>query len=409
MSAFERAVTHDNLTAIWHDKFKKLSRSCFGVDRVSAEKFEINRAREIRKIRSSLFEESAPFASDGLLGLAKKKPNSDKYRIICVPTMADRLIQFALLRTLKSRLRPMGLDNSVSFGIAEGADRGVKGARTFACNARDQHPWVYKTDIEQFFDNIDREKLSSALTRVVRQRSLLKYLEVFLHTEITEGFDREWRTIVKENGIHKGRGIRQGMPLSPLLAGVYLRDFDRLLVKTKVPVARYADDIIAFFDTEARARDFHDRLSDALTHIGLTLGSLDLEGSKTQIIAPGKPAPFLGMEICRSPAGAHRLHVSADCIADCVKRIQNSGDLDYLTEKNVRLTGMAQYFRSIVNGYIHAYSEAQNRDDLRAAVEHAAQGAQAAILRQLFGQERLESLSCKQFEFLGVKRDQIFK
>jgi retron-type reverse transcriptase len=407
MNAFERSITFDNLTSIWRDRFKKLRRSCYGVDRVSAEKFEQNRAREIREIRARFLEERGPFKSYGLLALAKKKPDSDKYRIICVPTMADRLIQFAMLRTLKGKLKPMGLDNSVSFGIAEGADRGVKGARSFACHARDEHPWVYKTDIQQFFDNIQRDDLAVRLSHAIRQPSLLKYLEVFLRAEITEGFDRNWRAIVTANGIRKGRGVRQGMPLSPLFAGVYLRDFDRSMARLKVPVARYVDDIVAFFDTERAARDFHNRISDALGSIGLSLGPLDAVGSKTAIIPPGDPAPFLGMEICRSPTGVHRLQVSASCIGDCVKRIRAAGDLDFLSEKRVRLTAMGQYFRSIVNGYVHAYAEARNCDDLKDGIEHAAQAAQAAILRELFGKARLESLSAKQFEFLGVEREAI--
>jgi len=40
-------------------------------------------------------------------------------------------------------------------------------------------------------------------------------------------------------------------------------------------------------------------------------------------------------------------------------------------------------------------------------IEHAAQRAQATILRELFGKSRLASLSVKQFDFLGVERDAI--
>lgn len=407
MNAFERSVTAESLSAIWVGKLKKLRRSCFGVDRVSADKFEANRNREIRAIRSRLSGEEAPFKSHGLLALAKKKPDSEKYRIICVPTMSDRLIQFALLRTLKEKLRPMGLDNPVSYGIAEGAARGVKGARTFACEARDAHPYVYKTDIQQFFDNIRRDQLSRCLTRVVRQPSLLPYLDAFLQTEISEGFDRNWRSIATASGIRRGRGVRQGMPLSPLFAGAYLRDFDRAMVRSKVPVARYVDDIVAFFDSEAAALDFHERVSDALGEIGLTLGAPNAAGSKTAIFPPGEPAPFLGMEISRAPTGKHLLRVSASCIGDCVTRVRLAGDLDYLQEKKVRLTGMGQYFKSILNGYIHAYAEARNCDDLKAAVEQAAKAAQASILRELFGRARLESLSAKQFDFIGIERDTI--
>lgn len=321
--------------------------------------------------------------------------------------MSDRLIQFALLRTLKDKLRPMGLDNPVSFGIAEGAARGVQGARRFACNARDEHPYVYKTDIQQFFDNIRREELSRCLGRVVRQPSLLPYLNAFLQTEISEGFDRNWRSIVSASGIRRGIGVRQGMPLSPLFAGAYLRDFDRAMVKTKVPIVRYVDDIVAFFDSEAAALDFHERISDALGEIGLALGAPNAAGSKTAIILPGEPAPFLGMEISRSPIGKHQLRVSANCIGDCVNRVRVAGDLDYLQEKKVRLTGMGQYFQSIVNGYIHAYAEARNCDDLKTALKQAATVAQASILRELFGRDRLANLSAKQFDFIGIERDTI--
>ncbi len=374
---------------------------------MTADKFELNRAREIREIRARLGHERGEFKSSGLLALAKKKPDSEKYRIICVPTMADRLIQFALLRTLKSKLKAMGLDNPVSYGIAEGADRGVKGARDFACAERDKHPWVYKTDIQQFFDNIQRDQLVECLARVIRQPSLLKYLEVYLCTEISDGFDRNWNTIVRANGIVRGRGVRQGMPLSPLFAGAYLRDFDRAMNRSRIPVARYVDDIVAFFDSERAARDFHNRISDQLGLIGLTIGEPGAERSKTAIIPPGEPAPFLGMDICKSPTGAHRLQVSRECIADCVSRVQSAGDIDYLAEKNIRLTGMGQYFRSITNGYVHAYAEARNCDDLKAGVEHAAQSAQATILRDLFGRKTLASLSPRQFNFLGIDRDSI--
>jgi len=407
MNALEEAASVSNLTQVWTSKLAKLRRSCSGVDRVSAEKFEQNRAREIREIRAKLFDPDQRFKSRGLLALAKKKPDSERYRIICVPTMADRLVQFALLRTLKPNLKVMGVDNPVSFGIAEGSDRGVKGARTFACSARDAHPWVYKTDIQQFFDNIQRDDLTRCLQRTIRQRSLLPLLDAFLQTEIREGFDRDWRAIVSANGIMEGRGVRQGMPLSPLFAGIYLRDFDKALIRSNIPVARYVDDIVAFFDSEAAALDFHNRVADALATIGLQIGPPCTPGSKTVIVPPGQPAPFLGMEVCRSPNGKHRLRVSASCVQDCVRRLQSAGDLDYLSEKGVRLTDMGQYFRSVVNGYIHAYAEAHNCDDLKVGVEHAAKSAQAGILRELFGRERLERLSVQQFAFLGIDREEI--
>ena len=296
----------------------------------------------------------------------------------------------------------MGVDNPVAFGLAPGPERSVLGARKFACSARNERPWVYKADVHKFFDNVQRSTLQGALSRTVRQRSLIPILNSFLATEIEDGVDKGWRSIVSEAGIRGGLGVRQGMPLSPFYAGVYLRDLDRRLVKRRVPVARYVDDIVAFFASEAEALTFHVFLKSALNDLGLAIGEPGAAGSKTIIYAPDEPATFLGMELNKLGSGSYQLRISNSNIVKIAERIGRCDNALALLERNVRLTTMGSYFKSLATGYLNAYSAAQNRDDLRTAIEHAAATSQAKILGNLLGADHLQRLSQADLKFLGL-------
>jgi hypothetical protein len=231
----------------------------------------------------------------------------------------------------------MGVDNSVAFGLAPGSERSVLGARKFACRARNERPWVYKADVHKFFDNVGRETLEIAISHTVRQRSLIPILHAFLATEIEDGAEKGWRAIVAEAGIRRGIGVRQGMPLSPFYAGVYLKDLDRRLIKRNILVARYVDDIVAFFASEAEAYTFHAFLKSALGDLGLSIGEPGEENSKTVIYMPDEPAAFLGMQLSRLGAGPYQLRVAPSDIETIVKRIESCGNASALLEKKVTL------------------------------------------------------------------------
>ncbi len=299
----------------------------------------------------------------------------------------------------------MGVDNPVAFGLAPGPERSVLGARKFACSARNERPWVYKADVHKFFDNVERSTLQDAVSRTVRQRSLVPLLHSFLATEIEDGAEKGWRSIVWEAGIRGGLGVRQGMPLSPFYAGVYLRDLDRRLIKRRVPVARYVDDIVAFFASEAEARTFHRFLKSALDDLGLAIGEPGAVGSKTIIYMPDEPAAFLGMELSRLGTGSYQLRVPPSNIVKIAERIASCGNAPALLERKVGLTTMGNYFNSVTSGYLNAYSAAQNRDDLRTAIQNAAATAQANILRDLLGADHLQRLSQTDLKFLGVDQE----
>lgn len=398
MSAFQSATSAQSLRAAWKYRKTRLRSSCFGIDRVTGQAFERNLDREIRELRHRL---SSKFKPHDLLALVKPKLSGGA-RVICVPTIADRVLQFSLIDELRPRLAAMGLDNSVSYGLVQGRERSVLGARDFACKARVERSWAYKTDIQKFFDNIDRSVLQRTLRGAVRKSTLLPLLDAFIHTEIGDGLDPKWKRLVNEAGIQKGSGVRQGMPLSPFFAGAYLRDIDRSLLRRGGLTARYVDDIISFFATEAEALKFHWTLKAELAGLGLAVGDPGAPNSKTAIYAPDQSAEFLGMELTPTPNGAYQLRIGKRTIDKVVQGISDACSPSALLDRRVTLTTMGTYFYGLQAGYINAYIGAYNRDELRDAMSSASRKAQRKVLEALFGLQRLRNLGQAELRFVGV-------
>jgi RNA-directed DNA polymerase len=395
-NALSSASQFSHLLEIWRLKQSRLVRSCSGVDRVTGERFKASLNSNLSTISSRMREGYSP---SGLLAIVKPKGTGGE-RVICVPTIADRIVQFSLLEHFRPRLKRVGLDNPISFGLAPGKARSVIGARDFACKARAERPWVYKTDIQKFFDTLDRSRVLSCIAPCVPQRSLRPIIGSFLRTEITEGLASQWRKAVAEAGIKEGCGVRQGMPLSPFFAGAYLRDLDRWLMRQGHPAARYVDDIVVFFETEAEAREFHPRMKEQMALVGLTIGDIGSPGSKTHLYPPDLPADFLGMEIKRK-GDTYCLFVSQAIVQKIGNRFAELSAIERLTEKGITLTTLGTFIGNMQCGYRNAYDAAHNFDDFKKELEELGAGLKECVLYHLFGAQ-LEHLTSNELKFVGV-------
>ncbi len=397
-NSFNNAFSTRSLNSVWGFEKSRLTRSCFGIDRKSGKDFQANLHYELFKIRERV---NGKFKASNLLAIAKPKLTGGN-RIICVPTISDRLIQFALLTELRPSLVQKGLLNSISYGLVRDANRGVVDARKRALEFRRHHQWVYKADIQKFFDNIPREELKKLTKRAVRRTSLHKIILPFVDCEISDGFDQDWQTIISKAGIVTGHGVRQGMPLSPYFAGIILSPLDKILESRQYRVIRYVDDIVAFFDTKKECDDFHNLLVEQLSEIGLSIGSIGEANSKTNIYEPLQSAEFLGMEICAKNSEGYELRIPQSSIEKVTAKFADSGDIDVLLRKNISLTRLGAYLDSMQSGYHQAYSGAANYNELRAQTENLKEAAMTQVLEELFGEAALSKLSSKKRKFIGV-------
>lgn len=223
-------------------------------------------------------------------------------RLICVPTVRDRIVQRAILQILEPRSSAAGILNPASYGfIAKGNEdnkdkprKTVRSAIEKAKEYRTNYPWVFKADISKFFDRIDRTHLKKKLSQLPRftsSKNLLNLLMKAASCEVEEGNKRIVATL-KSNDIRKGLGLRQGMPVSPFLSNIVLADFDKTILKNKFNMVRYADDLVVFCESKRACEDAQEIIVAELEKIGH-----ELNAQKTDIFRPDEAVEFLGLDI----------------------------------------------------------------------------------------------------------------
>ena len=99
-------------------------------------------------------------------------------------------------------------------------------------------------DLSKYFDTLNHELLLNILRRDVKDERVIQWIKRYL------------KSGVMENGVvmETEEGSPQGGNISPLLANVYLNEFDQEYEKRGVAFVRYADDIVLLAKSERTAK-----------------------------------------------------------------------------------------------------------------------------------------------------------
>lgn len=357
-NAYSSALSLNALREAWAELFKKASprsRNTTGVDDISINDYRADEKARLNRLARDLRRQAFQF-SDLRPHLIPK--SSGKDRLICVPTVQDRIVQRALLNFLSNRYADR-LANKISYGFVK--DRGVKKAVHDACEIRSKFGWVYKTDIASFFDSIDRSHLERALKAVVRERSLHPLLAQAIDCEIATTKGSVAKRISRL-GIKDGRGVRQGMPLSPFFSNIMLAGFDRAIAQQSLRAVRYADDLIFFASSYSECEHLAEFCTHHLAPIGLTVPPIQL-GSKSVIYEPNEPAEFLGVSLVRHQA-SYRLELTQEQIGAIRDDLLKLGSVQELVARGITLPKLGNVLKLRRNGYLAAYNMCHNVADL---------------------------------------------
>jgi RNA-directed DNA polymerase len=322
-------------------------------------------------------------------------PKKDgKFRVICVPTVTDRVVQRAVLDTISKRQKWMA--NRISYGfVSEG---GVERAAQQAIKYRKAKPWVFKTDITKFFDHVNRDLLCEKIERHVRQKSLHSLLFDAVKCEIKprkkSHVDR-----IKKLDIIEGRGVRQGMPLSPFFANLFLADFDRECVKRNLSVLRYADDLIFFGSSELEAKEFQVFCATELAKIQLEIPAL-AEGKKTQIYEPTASAEFLGVELALAKGSTYQVQLGQKQLDAIKDKVYSLGNLSELRQRNLDISRFGNSLASRVAAYSATYEFCSNHQHLETCLHDWSKATRQKVAKGLG--INLDQLSTDGRWFLGL-------
>lgn len=164
------------------------------------------------------------------------KPDGGK-RKLGIPTVTDRIIQQAMAQQLMPIYEPLFSEDSFGYRPGRSAKDAIFRIKEYA---EQGYTRAVVLDLSKYFDTLNHTILLNLLRQQVKDERVIQMVKRYL------------KSGVMENGVvmETEEGSPQGGNLSPLLANVYLNEFDWEFRRRGVPCIRYADDIVLLAKSE---------------------------------------------------------------------------------------------------------------------------------------------------------------
>jgi RNA-directed DNA polymerase len=220
-----------------------------------------------------------------------------KMRPLGIPTIRDRVVQQAALLILEPIFEADFEDCSYGFRPKRSAHQALAEIRGHLSAG---YQAVYDADLKSYFDTIPHQQLLACLHRRIADRQVMRLIRMWLETPVVEKDDEGKTTTVKPTA-----GTPQGGVISPLLANLYLHQFDKAFHGPQGPrtrynarLVRYADDFVVLARyIGAPIQQFIDNMLEG--RLGLTLNR---EKTRTLKLADkGETLDFLGFTFRYEP------------------------------------------------------------------------------------------------------------
>ena len=159
---------------------------------------------------------------------------------VAVPTVIDRIIQQAMLQQLMPIYERLFSDDSFGYRPGRGAKDAIFRIKEYI---EQGYTRAVVLDLSKYFDTLNHTILLNLLRKQVKDERVVQMVKRYLKSGVMED------GVVTETE----EGSPQGGNLSPLLANVYLNEFDWEFHRRGVPRIRYADDIVLLAKSERAA------------------------------------------------------------------------------------------------------------------------------------------------------------
>ena len=221
------------------------------------------------------------------------KPDGGK-RNLGIPTVIDRIIQQAITQQVMPIYEPLFAENSFGYRPNRSAKDAIQKVKEYA---EQGYTFAAVLDLSKYFDTLNHEILIKLLRRDIKDERVVQMIKRYL------------KSGAMENGVvmETEEGSPQGGNLSPLLANVYLNEFDQEFMRRGVPCIRYADDIVIL----AKSKRASERLLKSSTRYLEEKLKLTVNRKKSRIVSVFaiRNFKFLGFALGRNGSGIYiRVH-----------------------------------------------------------------------------------------------------
>ena len=274
---FERLISIEGLAGAWQMVLVRDARD--GILQRQTRLIAGDLDRFLAELSASLRE--GTYLPAPLLRADIPKRTPGQTRVLHIPTIRDRVVERAVVNTIAHDADRIMSPCSFAYRTGIGADDAVHHLATLR---DDGYRHVLRTDVEDYFPNLDVEDALTVLAPVVGCPRTIDLIRLIARPRRARG---ERRT--------RSRGIAQGSCLSPLLANLVLNDADHALNDAGYGYARFADDIVVC----APARDDLLAARELLGSLVAAHG-LNLNEEKTAMTTFDEGFCFLGVDFSRT-------------------------------------------------------------------------------------------------------------
>ena len=232
----EEILKKDNLNRAF--KRVKANKGAPGIDGITVEET----GAYLRENQKGLIERirRGKYTPDPVRRVEIPKPDGG-IRKLGIPTVKDRIFQQAITQRLIPVYEQLFSESSYGYRPGRGAKDAIRKVKEYA---EQGYTHAVALDISKYFDTLNHEMLLNILRRNVKDERVIQWIKRYL------------KSGVMENGVvmETEEGSPQGGNISPLLANVYLNEFDQEYEKRGVAFVRYADDIVLLAKSDRAAK-----------------------------------------------------------------------------------------------------------------------------------------------------------
>ena len=285
----ERILDRNNLNRAY--KQVKRNHGAPGIDGMTVEQalpwLQEHKEELLQSIREGTFTPSPV--------RRKEIPKPDGgVRKLGIPTVVDRIIQQAIAQQLQPIYEPLFSDASYGYRPKRSGQQAVRQVKKYA---EQGYTYAVEVDLSKYFDTLNHELLMELLRKQIQDKRVTGLIKKYL------------KAGVMENGVitRTREGSPQGGPLSPLLANIYLNEFDQEMAKRGVKVVRYADDIVVVTNSRRAAEHMLESCRKVLE--GKLKLTMNLQKSRVVSLFSNRDFKFLGCCLGKNGRGIYiRVH-----------------------------------------------------------------------------------------------------
>jgi CRISPR-associated protein Cas1 len=249
------------------------NQGCAGVDGETIAHFAQHQNEYLKDLRDAIADGSYRPLPLRQIFIPKKNGG---WRELGVPTVRDRIVQQALLNILHPIMEREF--EPCSFAYRPGRSH-LMAVQKIAYWRDRGYEWVLDGDIIEYFRNIQHSRLLAEVAERLNQTQFLQLIEDWISVGV----------LTKEGLVLPEKGIPQGAVIAPILANIYLDDFDEILSAADLKPIRYADDFLLLARTQKRLERAFVEVAQILSGMGL-----QLHPDKTRLTNFDKGFRFLG-------------------------------------------------------------------------------------------------------------------